>query len=468
MGWTAVIDIGKTHAKATLWDTAANLVASRSRANRTPAASGIWGLDVSGIEHWLVGVLTEFAASGPVDAVIPVAHGAAAALIHEGRLLREPLDYEWTAIASDRRTYDAERDPFAVTGSPPLPRGLNLGLQLHWLDSQRNTTLGNAQIVPWPQFWGWRLSEVAASEVTSLGCHTDLWRHEGRGPSNLSMQRGWAERLAPLRPANAVLGTITSEWVQRTGLAASTRVLCGLHDSNAALFGLRARPEFLNRDTTVLSTGTWFIAMRSTVGHVADTIAHLPEARDCLVNVDVTGAPVPSARFMGGREIEVLTHAQWGAAPAGAEAALQTALRAIECGAMILPSAVPGVGPFPRGKHRRTGPPLPDDHSTVLSFLYAALVADVSLDLIGSRDSLIIDGRFSQSALFTRALATLRPHTQVYIDHGEHGVARGALRLLDRLPVKVEPLQPVERLPIDMGAYRMRWREAAENGEYSS
>jgi hypothetical protein len=92
----------------------------------------------------------------------------------------------------------------------------------------------------------------------------------------------------------------------------------------------------------------------------------------------------------------------------------------------------------------------------------------VSLDLIGSRDSLIIDGRFSQSALFTRALATLRPHTQVYIDHGEHGVARGALRLLDRLPVKVEPLQPVERLPIDMGAYRMRWREAAENGEYSS
>jgi sugar (pentulose or hexulose) kinase len=465
MGWTSVIDIGKTHAKATLWDAAANLVASRSRANRPPAANGIPGLDVSGIEHWLEGVLIEFAAAGPVDAVIPVAHGAAAALIHAGRLQREPLDYEWPSIASDRGSYDAERDPFSATGSPALPGGLNLGLQLHWLDSQRDTAIRSAQIIPWPQFWGWRLSGVAASEITSLGCHTDLWRHQARGPSNLSVRRGWAERLAPLRAANAVLGTITTDWSQRTGLAASTQVLCGVHDSNAALFGLRARAEFVNRDTTVLSTGTWFVAMRSTVGEIDDTIARLPENRDCLVNVDVTGAPVPSARFMGGREIAVLTHSRWDNTPAGAEAEVQAALRAIERGAMILPSAVPGVGPFPRAKHQRLGPSLPDDHSMVLSHLYAALVADVSLDLIGSRDSLIIDGRFSRSVTFTRALASLRPHMNVYTDNGEHGVARGALQLLDRLPSDVEALQPVERLPIDLSAYRMRWREASGHEE---
>jgi hypothetical protein len=132
---------------------------------------------------------------------------------------------------------------------------------------------------------------------------------------------------------------------------------------------------------------------------------------------------------------------------------------------MILPSAVPGVGPFPRAKHQRLGPSLPDDHSMVLSHLYAALVADVSLDLIGSRDSLIIDGRFSRSVAFTRALASLRPHMKVYTDNGEHGVARGALQLLDRLPSDVEALQPVERLPIDLSAYRMRWREASGHEE---
>ena len=42
--------------------------------------------------------------------------------------------------------------------------------------------------------------------------------------------------------------------------------------------------------------GTWFIAMRLAQGAV-DTAA-LPEARDCLVNVDVHGQPVPSCLVM--------------------------------------------------------------------------------------------------------------------------------------------------------------------------
>ena len=72
--------------------------------------------------------------------------------------------------------------------------------------------------------------------------------------------------------------------------------------------------------------------------------------------------------------------------------------------------------------------------------LVRGIAADVSLDLIGSRDSLIIDeAELSQSVAFTRMLATLRPDTRVYIDNGEHGVARGALRLLDRLPPTRSP-----------------------------
>jgi L-fuculokinase len=27
----------------------------------------------------------------------------------------------------------------------------------------------------YPQYWAWRLCGAAASEATSLGCHTDLW-----------------------------------------------------------------------------------------------------------------------------------------------------------------------------------------------------------------------------------------------------------------------------------------------------
>ena len=62
------------------------------------------------------------------------------------------------------------------TGSPALPLGLNLGAQLFYQESLNPTLLARAAIVmPWPQYWSWLLSGVAASEVTSLGCHTDLW-----------------------------------------------------------------------------------------------------------------------------------------------------------------------------------------------------------------------------------------------------------------------------------------------------
>src|ERR1700677_1332719 len=175
-GWTVVLDVGKTLAKATLWDESGQCVASRSRPNRSPAVGGGLTLDALGIEAWLEFTLKEFVGLGPVGAIIPVAHGAAAAIIRNGRLQCAPIDYEWRGAEIDRATYNKQRDLFAATGSPALPAGLNLGVQLHWLESLRSNDYRHGQIVPWAQYWAWLLCGVAASEVTSLGCHTDLWR----------------------------------------------------------------------------------------------------------------------------------------------------------------------------------------------------------------------------------------------------------------------------------------------------
>jgi sugar (pentulose or hexulose) kinase len=113
-------------------------------------------------------------------------------------------------------------------------------------------------------------------------------------------------RVPPQRHAREALGPVTEEWITRTGLPRDCVVLCGLHDSNSALLAARGHAEIVTNDATVLSTGTWFVAMRSpAAGTTVDTSA-LAEARDCLINVDVQGAPIPSARFMGGREAELL------------------------------------------------------------------------------------------------------------------------------------------------------------------
>ena len=33
----------------------------------------------------------------------------------------------------------------------------------------------------YPQYWAYRLTGVLANEVTSLGCHTDLWNYRAGG-----------------------------------------------------------------------------------------------------------------------------------------------------------------------------------------------------------------------------------------------------------------------------------------------
>jgi sugar (pentulose or hexulose) kinase len=269
------------------------------------------------------------------------------------------------------------------------------------------------------------------------------------------------------------LGVLKREWIKRTGLPAGVKVYCGLHDSNAALLAARSIGAMAARDSTVLSTGTWFVAMRSPLLKSAAQTMRLPETRDCLVNVDVEGAPIPSARFMGGREIEVLMDAEHAGTdqPSSADASdpeegrslkqCEHALRVAEAGELIVPSAVPGVGPFPNAKRGTLGPISDIDQAIAKSHLYAALVADVSLDLIGSCDTLLVDGRFSRSAVFVSALAALRPDTAVLVSKEEHGVARGALRLVSPHLDHSAQAQLVAPLPIDLSAYRARWRDAA-------
>jgi sugar (pentulose or hexulose) kinase len=278
------------------------------------------------------------------------------------------------------------------------------------------------------------------------------------------VRRGWAERLAPLTPANTPLGTLSWEWALHTGLSPAVTVYCGSHDSNAALVAARSHREIEGHDATLLATGTWFIAMRASMQPDARRV--LPERRDCLVNVDVSGTPVPSSRFMGGREIEMLLGADALQSDARFAAThIEHAVRAVESGTMILPSLVRGVGPFPNATSRWVGTRQDGNDAVARAHLYAALVADVSLDLIGCSDTLLIDGRFSNAPVFAQSLARLRPATRVFIGNDENGVARGALHLATGAKADSAALERVSPLPVDLTEYRARWRESAEANE---
>ena len=134
-----------------------------------------------------------------------------------------------------------------------------------------------------------------------MGAHTHLWRPGERRFSGLVERCGWAALFPPMRHAWECLGPVTPELAAATGLPPDCRVLAGIHDSNASWL-----PHLVAREPpfTVLSTGTWVIAMAA--GAALD---RLDPAADMLANVDARGDPVPTARFMGGRELELVAGA---------------------------------------------------------------------------------------------------------------------------------------------------------------
>lgn len=459
-GSTIVIDLGKTLSKVSLWSADGQMLDRQVRPNAPVMLDGIKRLDVDGIRVWLIETLGRYA-DHPVRDIIPVGHGAAVVGIAEGQVVAPPLDYEQSIPDDVMTAYRQERDPFAVTGSPALPDGLNFGSQLWWAH-QLHPDMASATLLPWAQYWAWFLSGVAVSEVSSLGCHSDLWCPVSGDFSPMAKRLGWANRFAPMAKAGDAIGTLKPELADATGLSPDIRIRAGLHDSNAALMAARGFAEIADNEATVLSTGTWFIAMRLPASPVATEA--LPEARDCLVNVDVAGRPVPSARFMGGREIETIIEIDTRRVDIKPDqpALLEAVPDVLRNGTMILPTLAPGFGPFPDGAHK--WPNRPDDwyKRRAAACLYAALVADVSLDLIGASERILVEGRFAEAEVFVRALAALRPDSAVYTANAHNDVSFGALRLFnpdlkpDGALVRVAPLDG------ELAAYRDAWRTAME------
>jgi sugar (pentulose or hexulose) kinase len=219
-GHVAVIDIGKTNAKLALVrlsDLAE--IAVVTRPNIVLPGPPYPHFDVEG--HWafLLDGLSRFHAGHGVSAISITTHGAAGALIaQDGSLAAPILDYEHEGTRETADAYDMIRPPFAETGSPRLPAGLNLGAQLHW-QLQRDPTLRDRvhRVVTYPQFWAHRLTGILATDVTSLGCHTDLWNPFEGTFSSLPGALGLAGKIAPPRKPGDVLGPILPGIAERTG-----------------------------------------------------------------------------------------------------------------------------------------------------------------------------------------------------------------------------------------------------------
>jgi sugar (pentulose or hexulose) kinase len=202
---------------------------------------------------------------------------------------------------------------------------------------------------------------------------------------------------------------------------------------------------------TVVSTGTWVIVLNPDC-----PLDALDRNRDMLVNVDVDGGPVPTIRFMGGREFATISdHWQGAISPH----AIQSVL---DAGMMALPSFAPG-GSMPDHRGELVGPAPNPEQRAAVALLYVALMIDLSLDLIHSSNTVIVDGGLNTGGLLASLLAALRPSQAFTQGATLEGSATGAAALAfesvgcDFAAAAPEPVP--SSCFAGLSSYRDNWRD---------
>jgi sugar (pentulose or hexulose) kinase len=388
--------------------------------------------------------------------------------------------------------YDAVRPAFAETGSPRLPGGLNIGAQLFWQSARFAQEFARTtSVLMWPQYWVYKLCGMRCNDVSSLGAHTDLYDPHRKRFSSLVESQHWQSMMPANEPSGKAIGCLSTSLCEKLGMINRVPVHVGIHDSNASLV-----PHLLgnNGAFSVVSTGTWTICMS-----VGGDSVELNESRDCLYNVNAFGEPVASARFMGGRERELLLqqdyqrrvslsqHRPETTTPAATPtmttaeqryAAFERLLnQPPDQAALVLPCAVKGAGPYPyahsawidpqstvditqrHGDHAQRAVDIAERECIVS--LYLALMSAECLSLIGSRGPTHIEGPSAHDPVYTRMLsvASGRP---VRISRAVTGTSVGAAMLIAR------PQTMPEHTTVTCDAtdqqwlteYAGRWRDA--------
>jgi sugar (pentulose or hexulose) kinase len=187
--------------------------------------------------------------------------------------------------------YGGEKLVSSQTASPVLGN-LNSGMQLYFLKERK--PLMYAQInaaLHLPQYASFLVTKRLFSDITSIGCHTNLWHFEKNEYHEWVENEGIAKILPPIFPSDAAIPAFFEGKELVVGV--------GLHDSSAALIPYLA---CFHAPFILISTGTWCISMNP-----FNDLPLTPEelAQDSLCYLSYQGKPVKAARIFAGNEHEI-------------------------------------------------------------------------------------------------------------------------------------------------------------------
>ena len=456
----AVLDVGKTNIKLSACTDQGAVVETLSHANTTCPGPPWVHHDLAGQAIWLFRALKDLCGRHPLRDINFAGHGVGGVLVAEAAANGDGtavpmIDYEQEPPAALNDAYIPQAGDFFDRGSAIMQATTHTARQMFWAEVADPEGFARADhVLGIPQYWAWRLSGVAASEVTHLAAQSHLWNVARGAFSPIVGARGWTGLMPPFHHAGDVLGPLRADLCAAHGLP-RLRVHTGLHDSSANFYRYQAAGY---SNLVVVSTGTWIVGLADGIA-----LADLDEALGMTLNADVGGNPVAGALSMGGREFMAVAGDQ----PEGAMADMEVVKRLIARGTMALPSFSPADGQFPGsgGRGRIDGPP-PETAAErlALAVLYVALLTETCAAALDPDRLLILDGSFVRDPAFATLVAALRPGQRTLVNPEGYGVAAGTALLCRQGQAKAELnlLTPAAAPDIpDLTAWAARWRTLA-------
>ena len=297
----AIFDIGKTNKKFFLIDEQYQIVLERSvQFEEITDEDGDACDDVHMLTTWVTKTLTEVLQIKKFDvkAVNFSAYGASLVYINEAGKVIAPLysylkNYPEAIKNALYEKYGGAEKISCETASPVLG-SLNSGMQLYRMKMEKPDLYQQVKYaLHLPQYISYLISAKAYSDITSIGCHTQLWNYSTNIYHDWVTNEGIGNKLAPLHPSDAT-DAIHFEGKQlKAGI--------GLHDSSAALIPYLA---VFKEPFVLISTGTWCISLNPFNN---SPLTNEELNKDCLCYMEYKGSPVKASRLFAGNEHEQQT-----------------------------------------------------------------------------------------------------------------------------------------------------------------
>lgn len=446
----AVLDIGKTNKKIVAYDEDLNVLKSNIRQIDEIEQDGFVSDNVEEIRRFFFGQLKELNKEFPVKAISISAHGATFCCVDaNGELSVPQVSYTTDPGPElDDRFYAEFGSPEELqkeTATASFNLLLNAARGIYFVKNKFPGKFASTKyVLNYNSYWGFLLTGVAGAEYTYMGCHSFLWDFHNHQPSSVARKMGIADLLPiPLQHPWDVLGTISEQVAEETGLSPDTIVTHGLHDSNAALVPYMCT---IDHDFVLNSTGTWCVDMHE-VEDVEFTDDEL--GKTVFYNLNAYGRPVKTSIFLGGAEfdayLEILKriHGEVEYPPFDPEMCQQVIN---DQRYFIMPGVTPGTGQFPECEARiieahkefpledvKSGKVIPaflKDQKLAHAVLDLSLVLQTSVAMarIGARDGLAIftEGGFRRNETYNGLLSSLYPNSEYCRTNLEEASAVGA------------------------------------------